>query len=123
MAQKDLIPLTDRTPEQVKAITTAGGVASGKARREKRKTLDLLELALSGKIKTKKGDVLTREQAYILSVIKRGCKTGNVDLLELIAKLRGELVNKQDIEVSANIPAVLTDDLIIADSDNTPPEQ
>lgn len=117
MNEENLRPMTQRTPEDVKRITTAGGKASGVARREKRKTLDMLELALSGKVKTKSGATLTREQVYILSVIRKGCKSGSVDLLELVAKLRGELVNRQEVEVSGSIPAVLTEEMVIVDTE------
>ena len=37
MAQEDLIPMNERTKEEQKKIATKGGIASGKARRRKRK--------------------------------------------------------------------------------------
>ena len=119
MSGKDnLISLAERTPEERKQFARTGGIASGEARREKRKTLDMLETLLAGKVKTKTGKTMTREQAYVLSVIRKGCKTGSVDLLELIAKLRGEMVNKTEMDVSTNIPVVLTEADIIEDDED-----
>ena len=115
---ENLIPLDQLPEDEARKIQRNGGIASGEARREKRKTLDMLEMLLAGKIDTEDGRV-SREQAYMLSVLKRGIATGNVDLLELIAKLRGEMVNKTEMDVSGNIPAVLTEEMIIEDE----PEQ
>ena len=45
MAKEDLIPQSERTKDEQKAIARKGGIASGKARREKkmmRETLDIL---------------------------------------------------------------------------------
>ena len=45
MAKEDLIPLNQRTKEEQKKIATMGGIASGKARKEKatmKKTLEML---------------------------------------------------------------------------------
>lgn len=118
--RKNLIPMNERTAEEKSKIATMGGVASGVARREKRKTLDMLEMLLEQKIKTDDGR-MTREQAYMLSVLKRGIKFGNIDLLELIAKLRGELVQKSELDVNGAIPTVvMSDEMIIEDCDEAP---
>lgn len=47
MAQKDLIPLNRRTKEEQKRIASAGGKASGEARRRKRSMKDAADLYLS----------------------------------------------------------------------------
>ena len=122
MNNENLIPCNERSPEEVAELGRRGGIASGEARREKRKTLDMLEMLLAGKIDTEDGRV-SREQAYMLSVLKRGIATGNVDLLELIAKLRGEMVNKSEVEMSGNIPAVLTEEMIIEDETEEKPKK
>lgn len=122
MNNDNLIPASERTHEDYVAMGRNGGIASGEARREKRKTLDMLEMLLAGKIDTEDGKI-SREQAYMLSVLKRGIATGNVDLLELIAKLRGEMVNKTEMDVSGNIPAVLTEEMIITDDEEEKPKK
>ncbi len=47
MAREDLIPLNQRTKEEQKRIATAGGVASGAARRRKRSLKEAADLYLS----------------------------------------------------------------------------
>ena len=48
MANEDnLIPNSERTPEELKAIATAGGIASGEARRKRKAMREQAELLLS----------------------------------------------------------------------------
>ena len=49
MAQKDLIPLNKRTIEEQKKITSAGGKASGKARRNKALLKDCINILMEKK--------------------------------------------------------------------------
>ena len=51
MAQKDLIPVTQRTKEEQKKIRRAGGIASGKARRRKRDLREALKALLDAELK------------------------------------------------------------------------
>lgn len=114
--KQNLVSLADKPEDERRDFARMGGIASGESRREKRKTLDMLEMLLEQKISTEDGRI-SREQAYMLSVLKKGIATGRVDLLELIAKLRGEMVNKTEMDVSGNIPAVLTEEMIITDDE------
>ena len=110
MNDENLIPFNKRPVAEVREIQRKGGIASGVARREKRKTIDILEIFLKSKVK-RGNKKITREAAYFISIFNRAIKTGNIDLLELIAKLRGEMVTKVDAEISANMPTVLTDEV------------
>lgn len=47
MAQKDLIPVTQRSKEEAKELSRKGGIASGKARLRKKHGRELLRLLLS----------------------------------------------------------------------------
>lgn len=49
MAREDLIPVTQRTKEEAKAISRKGGIASGKARRNKARLRDCLEILMEKK--------------------------------------------------------------------------
>ena len=110
---ENLIPASERTPEERAENGRRGGIASGAARREKRRTLDMIEAWLEQR---SADDVsISNEDAYILAVIRRGIKTGDPALLELLAKLRGELVQKSEIDLNGAIPTILTDDLIVTD--------
>lgn len=119
MNENNLIPCSERTPEERAEMGRRGGIASGEARREKRKTLDMLEMLLAEKVETEDGKKMSREELYMLKVIQRGIRSGSIDLLDFTAKLRGEMVNKTEMDVSGNIPAVLTEEMIIEDE----PEQ
>ena len=46
---ENLIPNSERTPEELREMTRKGGIASGEARREKRKTSELLHAYLEKK--------------------------------------------------------------------------
>lgn len=50
MAQKDLVPITERTKEEAKEISRKGGIKSGEARRRKKTMREAMELMLSAKI-------------------------------------------------------------------------
>lgn len=50
---ENLIPITERSKEEARAISAKGGVNSGKARRKKKQLKQLLELALSQPMKGK----------------------------------------------------------------------
>jgi hypothetical protein len=109
---ENLIPASQRTPEERAEIGRLGGIASGAARREKRRTLDMIEMWLE---ETDDTGETTNENAYIRAVIRRGIRTGDTKLLELLAQLRGELVQKSEIDLNGAIPAILTDDMIVDD--------
>ena len=47
MAEKDLIPNSARTPEELQRITRLGGIASGKSRRAKKTLQERIKLALT----------------------------------------------------------------------------
>ena len=67
MAQKDLIPMSQRSKEEVKAIASKGGVNSGKARRNKAMLKDCINILLEKKyVDEKTGKKITG--AELLSV-------------------------------------------------------
>ena len=111
----NLIPASELTPEERAEIGRRGGIASGAARREKRRSIDVSDAFMDRPSESDPG--LTNEEAYLRAVVRRGLKYGNIDLLRLRAELRGELVQKNEIDLNGAIPAVLTDDMIVDDDD------
>ena len=75
MAQKDLIPLNQRTKEEQKRITTQGGKASVIARRKKKleqKTAQQIVQAFFAEEKeTLSGKKITQKEYMLLNAIKR----------------------------------------------------
>lgn len=68
MAQKDLIPLNQRTIEERKEIAHRAGVASGKARRNKALLKDCLEILMEKKMITSDGKKVTGAEAQSVSL-------------------------------------------------------
>ena len=120
MAEKDLIPMNQRTLEEQKKIARLGGIASGEARRRK-KTLkqigDMIgELPLKNKdgIKILKDAGIDESEAINdVAMIYRlylKARSGDVRAIELLAKLRGQLKEQVQAEVVQFTPLIdLTD--------------
>lgn len=68
MAKEDLVSLADRTTEEQQAIARMGGIASGKARREKKLFRETLESILSMPMKT--GECMDVEKIQNFASIK-----------------------------------------------------
>lgn len=76
--EQNLIPNSERTPEELREITRKGGIASGEARRKKRTLKELLEAVAeknvqSDKIKKTLSDLgfEDNEQTYNLAIAVR----------------------------------------------------
>ena len=101
MAKKDLIPFNQRTEEEQKKIASMGGIASGKARREKQKTQQILADLVSIKSKDLKvfekeasklglGDDASIHEVFTTICLLNSVKSGNLGDLERLSKLLGE---------------------------------
>ena len=103
---KNLIPQNKRTKEEQREIARMGGIASGKARREKQKTQQILadivsiknkDLAMFQKLATKlglDGDISIHE-VFTLTCLLNSVKSGNLGDLERLSKLLGEDNSKE----------------------------
>lgn len=97
----NLIPMTELTEDEQRAMARKGGIASGKARREKRDrkriASELLDLTVSGagidKIKkffNLKGKELTAYDTMFLSCMMKAMQKGDANALEKLLKIAGE---------------------------------
>lgn len=98
---KNLIPQSERTKDEQREIARMGGIASGKARREKQKTQQILADLVSIKNKdlatfqkeAKKmgldGDISIHE-LFTMVCLLNSVKNGNLGDLERLSKLLGE---------------------------------
>lgn len=91
--QENLVSLADRTTEEQREIARKGGIASGKAKREKKMLKDLLEEALS------KGTETNNEYVNITKALIKEANKGNVKAYEVIRDTLGQKP-KEVIEVS-----------------------
>ena len=99
--EENLVSLADRTTEERREIAIRAGIASGKARREKRDrkqmASDLLDLTMQGagvdKIKKFFGMKNTELNAYqvtVLSCLMKAMQKGDANALEKLLKIAGE---------------------------------
>lgn len=98
---KNLIPQSERTKDEQREIARMGGIASGKARKEKQKTQQILADLVSIKNKdlatfqkeAKKmgldGDISIHE-LFTMVCLLNSVKSGNLGDLERLSKLLGE---------------------------------
>ena len=121
---KNLIPFNERTESEQRDIARQGGIASGKARREKQKTQQILadlvsiknkDLAMFQKLATKlglDGDISIHE-VFTLTCLLNSVKSGNLGDLERLSKLLGEDKQNENANVMAKLDEVMgkVDDL------------
>lgn len=90
MAVNDLIPQSERTKDEQKRIARKGGIASGKARREKKLMRETLDMLLS-------------------MPIKNG-KLADVDDIRSFAALKGKNISVQEAIMIAQIQKAMKGD-------------
>lgn len=122
MNEKNLKPI--RTKSEAREKGRKGGIASGKARREKQKTQQILadlvsiknkDLDMFKKLATKlglDGDISIHE-VFTLTCLLNSVKSGNLGDLERLSKLLGEDKENADASVMAKLDEVIgkVDDL------------
>ena len=123
MAKEDLISIADRTTEEQQAIATKGGIASGKARREKKAMKDTLAALLSmplrnGKgaeiesiknLAAVKGKNITVQEAIMLAQIQKAIK-GDTRAFKVLMELAAENGGQQQSDISELYKALDGDD-------------
>ena len=99
--QDNLIPFTERTEEEQREIARQGGIASGKARREKATMKATLEMLLDEK--NAKGK--TYRELATLGLLK-GAIDGKAENFKAILALMGEMEEQQAETPVVNINIV-----------------
>ena len=103
MAKKDLMPLNKRTKDEQKKITQKGGIASGKARRQKKALRAALKEAVAMQLKDLPPDLqrgimkaaklkdreLSVSDAILGSIVRAACG-GNSQMMKLLLDTIGE---------------------------------
>lgn len=92
--EKNLIPNSKRTPDELREMTKKGGIASGKARRKKANLKKAFEAILEADVKSNKikqqlesmGFEATNEMALAMVMMQKAMK-GDVRAFEQISKL------------------------------------
>lgn len=97
MNEENLISQDKRTKSEQRKIAKQGGIASGKARREKKAMRELLEDALAKVIKSKSGEEATKKEVASIRIAD-GMANGDPKMLEIGLKILGDFTQKQEIE-------------------------
>lgn len=105
MANENLIPLNKRTKDDQREIQKKGGIASGKARREKadlkKKVNQILEMdVFSPQLKEmleEKGLSATNQTAVATVLLQKALK-GDMRAIELLAKMNGNEGTKDKLD-------------------------
>lgn len=100
----NLVSLADRTTEEQREIARQGGIASGKARRERKTLADTLRVVLEEKANE---SGLTRREAIVAKVVKRLYDDGDIRDLKILADVLGE--SEQTINLKGVAPIVAKD--------------
>ena len=119
MNEKNLIPFDERTESEQREIARQGGIASGKARREKQQTRQILsellsiqnkDFAVFQKLAQKlglQGD-LSIHEVFTTICLLNSVKSGNLGDLERLSKLLGEDKQNENADVMAKLDDVLS---------------
>lgn len=132
MARKDLIPLNQRTKEEQKKIARKGGIASGKARREKKTIQRILSELLEcdakdlpgfAKIAKRAGVEIESEKSVkeLMTMIcfLNSARDGGLGTLESLMKLIGEETQKEDTNADVEKTLAAIKECAYADRDQS----
>ena len=109
MADKsdNLVPLNERTKTEQRRIATAGGKASGVARRQKRTMREIAEMVATMELKDPKmlaalhaagfEDPITNDDAAFVGLIRKA-QTGDPAAMKLLAEMRGQYSTRVEVE-------------------------
>lgn len=106
---ENIIPNSERTPEERKAIATAGGIASGVARREKRTMRKWAEVFGEMGIKVARPDGTMMDTdfdgAVVFAQYQKAIKNSDTKSAQFLADLKGE--TEQRLDINSNAPVVI----------------
>lgn len=104
---QNIIPNSERTPEERKAIARAGGIASGEARRRKRAWRECAEIIGEWDIAMPLPGGVTKEMTYnmaaILKQYQKAITKGDTKAAKFLAKLLGEYTEKHEVEAKGTV--------------------
>lgn len=124
---ENLIPNSKRAPSELREICRKGGIASGKSRKNKKEAKELALMLLSLPVSNKKIkanldklQIKDTDQSNRMAVLARfltDALNGNTKSGELLFKLTGEMVEKQEITGNNGERLIPTQPFIMADED------
>ncbi len=114
MSNAENITKVKRSPSEARKNGKKSGIASGKARRERKAMRELLEIALSGEVENKRtGEKMTRAEAATIALVSEAMK-GNVPAYKTICEVFGE---NAPLKIDANVKQAQTTQVSFGDMD------
>lgn len=121
MAQKDLIPMSERSKDEVKEISRKGGINSGKARRNKAMLKDCLNILMEKKyLDDKTGKKVTGAELLAINLFTKALEEGDTakasKAFEVIRDTSGQkpidkvMVAEVDQDVIDEVEKMMEDD-------------
>ena len=113
--EQNLIPNSERTPEELREQTRKGGIASGKARREKRDLRKAIEILLEKDFKDSNGKDVSGAEAIAIKQFQKALN-GDTKAFEVIRDTSGQkpvekvMVAEVSQEVIDEVEAMVLDD-------------
>lgn len=122
---QNLIPFNKRTETEQKRITTMGGVASGKARREKKTLRELAEMIGQMQVRNPKTiaimekagfepEQMTNDAAMMMG-LQLKAQNGDPSAAKLLSELRGQYSTRVEVEPVQPKPLIDLTDAIDAE--------
>lgn len=116
----NLKPQSERTKEEQRAIAKMGGIASGKARKEKADLRKMCQMVLAMDIKAKDGSIKSGAEAITLAQLQKALK-GDAKAYEVLRDTAGQKpvdkVEQVNIDVEYNASVDYVKDLMARRND------
>ena len=77
-----------------------GGIASGEAKREKKRLKAILSEVLDGEVRTKDGQTMTHGEIIVRNTLRRAAEKGSVTDLKTIMELTGDYTPSLDLDTA-----------------------
>lgn len=87
--EQNLIPNSKRTPQELREITRKGGIASGKARREKKELKQIVEALFERMYDTEGGEKISGAEAITVKQMEKALK-GDTKAFEVLRDTAGQ---------------------------------
>lgn len=97
---KNLIPVTERTKSEAREISRAGGIASGKARRQRKTLREICREMLAQEIKMADGTTISQGALVVAKQIEKAQQEKDTYAAKFVAELSGDM--QQQIAISTD---------------------
>ena len=91
---------SEQDHDTVVANGRKGGIASGEAKREKKRLKAILTEVLDGEVRTKDGQTMTHGEIIVRNTLRRAAEKGSVTDLKTLMELTGDYTPSLDLDTA-----------------------